>query len=52
MKTIRKLNMKDWSGYFYKEMVNILDTEPEYFTINDLKRDQCCLILLIVKEIV
>ena len=39
MKTTRKLNIKDWSGYFFKEMVNILDIEPEYFTINDFK---CC----------
>ena len=30
MKTIRKLNIKDWSGYFFKEMVNILNIEPEY----------------------
>ena len=37
MKTIRKLNIKDWSGYFFKEMVNILDIEPEYFMINDFK---------------
>ena len=29
MKTIRKLNTLDWSGYFFKEMVNILDIEPE-----------------------
>ena len=37
MKTIRKFNIKDWSDYFFKEMVNILDIEPEYFTINDFK---------------
>ena len=37
MKTIRKLNIKDWSGYFYKEMINVLDIEPEYFMINDFK---------------
>ena len=37
MKTIRKLNIKDWSGYFFKEMVNILDVEPEYFIINNFK---------------
>ena len=35
VKTTRKLNIKDWSGYFFKEMVNILDIEPEYFIIND-----------------
>ena len=31
MKTIRELKITDWSGYFFKEMVNILDIEPEYF---------------------
>ena len=34
MKTIKVLSIKDWSGYFLKEMVNILDIEPEYFMIN------------------
>ena len=24
MKAIRELNIKDWSGYFFEEMVNIL----------------------------
>ena len=37
MKTIRKLNIKDWSGYFFNDMVNILDIEPEYFLVNDFK---------------
>ena len=37
MKTIRKLNIKDWSGYFVTEMININDIDPEYFFINDLK---------------
>ena len=37
MKTIRELKIKDWSGYFFKEMVNILDIEPEYFLVNDFK---------------
>ena len=37
MKAIRKLNIKDWSGYFFREMVNILDIEPEYFMISDFK---------------
>ena len=37
MKTIKKLNIKDWSGYIFKEMVNILDTDPEYFMVNDCK---------------
>ena len=37
MKTIRELKTLDWSGYFFKEMVNILDIEPEYFMINDFK---------------
>ena len=37
MKTIRELKIRDWSGYFFKEMVNSLDIEPEYFMVNDLK---------------
>ena len=38
MKTIRELNIKDWSGYFFEEMVNILDIDPECFKINDTKQ--------------
>ena len=37
MKTIRELKIRDWSGYFFKEMVNILDIEPEYFMVNNFK---------------
>ena len=37
MKTIRELKIRDCSGYFFKEMVNILDIEPEYFMVNDVK---------------
>ena len=37
MKTIRKLSIKDWSGYFFKEMANILEIQTEYFLINDFK---------------
>ena len=36
-KTIRKLKTLDWSDYFFKEMVNILDIQPEYFMINHFK---------------
>ena len=35
MKTIKELKALDWSGYFFKEMINILDIEPGYFMIND-----------------
>ena len=28
MNAIRELNIKDWSGYFFEEMVNILDIDP------------------------
>ena len=38
MKTIRELNIKDWSGYFFEEMVNILDIDPELFMVNDTKQ--------------
>ena len=37
MKTIRKLKTLDWSGCFFKEMVNVLDIQPEYSMINDFK---------------
>ena len=37
MKAIKELNIKDWSCYFFTEMVNINDIDPEYFLINDFK---------------
>ena len=37
MKTIRELKIKDWSGYFFQELVNILDTDPECFMVSDTK---------------
>ena len=37
MKTIRKLNIKDWSGHFFEEMINILDIDPECFMVSDTK---------------
>ena len=55
MKTIKKLKIKDWSGYFFREMVNILDTEPEYFMINDFrgcKDGQQYLTCVIVQKVV
>ena len=36
MKTIRELNIKDWSGYFFEEMVNILDIDPECFMVSNI----------------
>ena len=38
MKTIRELNIKDWSGYFSEEMVNISHIDPGCFGINDTKQ--------------
>ena len=38
MKTITELNIKDWSGYFFEEMVNILDIAAECVGINDTKQ--------------
>ena len=56
MKTIKELKTLDWSGYFFKEMINILDIEPEYFMVNDFKgcREmvQCFSIYVTVKKIV
>ena len=37
MKTIRDLSIKDWSGYFFEEMINILDIDPECFMVSDTK---------------
>ena len=37
MKTIRELNIKDWSGYFFEEMVNILDIDAECFMVDNVK---------------
>ena len=37
MKTIRELKIKGWSGYFFEEMVNILDIDPECFMVSDTK---------------
>ena len=36
MKTIRELNIKDWSGYFFEEMVKILDIDPESFIVSNV----------------
>ena len=37
MKTIRELKTLHWCGYFFKEMINILDIDPEYIMVNDFK---------------
>ena len=37
MKTIKELKFLDFSSYFFKEMINILDIELEYFMVNDFK---------------
>ena len=37
MKPIRELNLKDWGGYFFEEMINNLDIDPECFMINHTK---------------
>ena len=36
MKTIRELNIKNWSGYIFQEMVNILDIDPECFMVGNV----------------
>ena len=38
MKTIRELKIKDWSGYFFEEMVNIFDVDPECFMVSHTKQ--------------
>ena len=37
MKTTRRLNIKDWSGYFFNNMTNINDFGPKFFFVNDFK---------------
>ena len=37
MKTIKVLKIKDYSGYFFKEIIDTLDIVPEYFMVNDFK---------------
>ena len=38
MKTIRKLNIKDWSGHFSEKITNILDIDPKCFMVSDAKK--------------
>ena len=40
MKTIRKLNIKGWSDYFFTEMININGIDSEHFLINDFKSNR------------
>ena len=37
MKTIRELKIKDWSGYFFEEMINVLDIDVECFMVGNVK---------------
>ena len=37
MKIIKELNISNFSNYFFKEMINILDVDAEYIMINDFK---------------
>ena len=37
MKTLRELNIKNWSSYFFTEMTNINDIDPESSLVNDFK---------------
>ena len=55
MKTIRELNIKDCSGYFFEEMVNVLDIDPECFMLAMLKNVQtvqCYIIFVILIKLV
>ena len=37
MKTVKSLDIKDWSRYFFNNMTNINDFDPEFLLINDFK---------------
>ena len=34
---IKELNIKDWSGYFFTNMTNINDIDPEFCLVHDFK---------------
>ena len=40
MKIIRELNIKDWSGYFIEETINILDIDPGLMILNNVQMVQ------------
>ena len=40
MKTIRELNIKDWSGYIFTNVTNINDFDPEPLLVNDFKSNK------------
>ena len=37
MKTIREVNIKDWSVYIFTNMANINDFDPDFSLVNDFK---------------
>ena len=37
MKIIKELNIKDWSGYFFTNMTNINNIDPEFLLVKDFK---------------
>ena len=37
MKTIRELSIKNLSGYFFQEMIDILDIDRECFMVGNVK---------------
>ena len=37
MKTIRGLNIKDWSAYIFTSMTNIDEIDSDFFLVNDFK---------------
>ena len=37
MKTIKRLNIKDWCGYFFVNMTNINDFDIRFLFVNDFK---------------
>ena len=35
MRTVKKLNIKDKPGYFFTNMANIIDFDPNFLVINE-----------------
>ena len=51
MKTTRQLNIEDRSGYFFSEMINILDFDPSLLNIDEVSFRNDKLIMHDVKSI-
>ena len=51
MKTIREINIKDWSGYAFTNMTNIDEFDPDFLLVNHFKssKDECLKLTIVFK---